>query len=216
MCLRDFCVLLTINHYLKTSIYSHHVIERKYLKGITLKNNYYLYKKKKMKNIGVFYGSDNGTTQDVATQFAKKMKIDAVNVYDVGKADVAKLNDYDVLLLGSSTQGYGDLQYDWDEFIGKLESADLKGKKVAVFGLGDSASYSDTFCDAIATIAKAAQKAGATLIGNKVDVSDYSYDDSTAVVDGYFCGLPLDEDNESDKTAARMDAWIAQLQADIA
>lgn len=169
-----------------------------------------------MKNIGVFYGSDNGTTQDVATQFAKKMKIDAVNVYDVGKADVAKLNDYDVLLLGSSTQGYGDLQYDWDEFIGKLESADLKGKKVAVFGLGDSASYSDTFCDAIATIAKAAQKAGATLIGNKVDVSDYSYDDSTAVVDGYFCGLPLDEDNESDKTAARMDAWIAQLQADIA
>lgn len=169
-----------------------------------------------MKNIGVFYGSDNGTTQDVAEQFAKKLNIDSSHLYDVGKADAAKLNDYEVLLLGSSTQGYGDLQYDWDEFIGKLESASLSGKKVAVFGLGDSASYSDTFCDAIGILAQAAQKAGATLIGNKVDTTDYSYDESTAVVDGYFCGLPLDEDNESDKTAARMDAWIAQLQGDIA
>lgn len=164
-----------------------------------------------MKNIGIFYGSDTGSTQDAAELIAKKLNVASSDVFDIGKAKVEQLSEYEILLLGSSTQGFGDLQCDWDDFIGKLAKADLKGKKVGVFGLGDGASYSDTFCDAIGTIAETATKAGASLIGNKVDSSDYSYDESISEKDGFFCGLPLDEDNESEKTEERIEKWITQL-----
>ena len=88
---------------------------------------------------------------------------------------------------------------------------DLSGKLVAIFGCGDSSSFSDTFCDAIGTIYTDLQGTGCTFIGN-VATDGYSYDDSTAVVDGQFVGLPLDELNEDDQTESRLDAWIASLK----
>lgn len=168
-----------------------------------------------MKNIGIFYGSSTGTTEYVAKLLAKKLNLEASNLFDVAKVDISKLSNYDVLILGSSTLSLGELQDDWDSFIDKFKKADLSGKKVAVFGLGDGSSYSDTFCDAIGIIAEASKKAGATLIGNKVDTADYAFDESAAVVDGYFCGLPLDEDNESDQTEDRINHWLRQLQAEL-
>lgn len=164
-----------------------------------------------MKAMGIFYGSDNGTTQDVAKLLGKKLNVDSADIIDIGKAKAEQLADYETLVLGSSTQGYGDLQYDWDDFVGKLETANLSGKKVGVFGLGDGVSYSDTFCDAIGILADAATRAGATLIGDRVETVGYSFDESAAVRDDFFCGLPLDEDNESDMTEERITAWIAQL-----
>ena len=56
----------------------------------------------------------------------------------------------------------------------------------------------------------AAQAAGATLVG-EVSTEGYTYDDSEAVVDGKFVGLALDEENEGDKTEARIDAWLPTL-----
>ena len=40
----------------------------------------------------------------------------------------------------------------------------------------------------------------------------YTYDDSTAVVDGRFVGLALDEMNEDSLTPGRIDAWIESLK----
>jgi flavodoxin I len=33
---------------------------------------------------------------------------------------------------------------------------------------------------------------------------------------GKFVGLPLDEDNEDDKTESRIDAWLTQLKSEMA
>ena len=44
------------------------------------------------------------------------------------------------------------------------------------------------------------------MIGH-VSVEQYIFDDSKSVVDGMFCGLPLDEDNESEKTDERLQSW---------
>lgn len=30
--------------------------------------------------------------------------------------------------------------------------------------------------------------------------------------DGKFCGLPLDQDNEDEKTEERIEGWVAQLK----
>merc|ERR1719240_903660 len=87
------------------------------------------------------------------------------------------------------------------------------GKPVAIFGCGDSAGYSDNFCDAIEEMYSTFKAAGAKMIGS-VDASDYEYDDSKSVVDGKFLGLATDEDNESEKTEDRAKAWVEQLKSE--
>ncbi len=166
-----------------------------------------------MSKIGIFFGSTTGNTETIANSIAEALGVDSDNVKEIAGVDLEELEEYDVLLLGSSTWGSGDLQDDWEGIIEDLEDAPLAGKKVAVFGSGDSSSYPDTFCNAMATIAAAAQKAGATLIADKVDASGYEFDESEAVVDGNFVGLAIDEDNESDKTDDRIAAWVEQIKA---
>lgn len=166
-----------------------------------------------MKKIGIFYGSSSGNTQTIAEQIAKSLGVAKDDVYDIGKTSIDKISCYDCLLLGSSTWGLGDVQDDWD--LSKLGKLNLSGKKVALFGTGDSSSYSDTFCDALGQLAKAVEKAGALLVGNKVDGSDYSFDSSVSESDGFFCGLAIDEDNEPEKTDTRITEWTKQLHLDF-
>lgn len=166
-----------------------------------------------MAHIGIFYGSTTGNTQEVAEKIAKALNVDKADLHDVSNAK-ADFSAYDVLLFGSSTLGYGDLQDDWDSFIGKVKSADLNGKKVALFGCGDSASYSDTFCDAIGKIYNEIKNKGCTIIG-QVSTEGYTYDGSDSVVDGRFVGLPIDNDNESDQTDQRIACWVEDLKKEI-
>jgi flavodoxin I len=167
-----------------------------------------------MNKIAIFYGSSGGKTQSVAQNIAKKLGIGNTDVYDVSNAKESDLSAYDTLLFGSSTWGTGDLQDDWEDFIKAVSSADLSAKKVALFGCGDSSSYSDTFCDAMGKIYQAV-KDKTTVIGF-TDTAGYSFDASEAVVKGQFVGLALDEDNESNLTESRIERWIVQLEKEIA
>ena len=47
------------------------------------------------------------------------------------------------------------------------------------------------------------------------NVRGYTFDDSEAVIDGKFIGLPLDDVNEDDKTDVRIDAWIAEISPNL-
>ena len=164
-----------------------------------------------MKKVGIFFGSSGGVTEGVANQIAEKLGVASADVHNVASASPADLGAYDVLLLGSSTWGSGDLQDDWYDFLPKIQKLDLSGKLVALFGCGDSSSFGDTFCDAIGTIYQDLQGTGCRFIGS-VDPSGYTFDDSTALVDGKFVGLPLDEMNEDDCTSERIDAWVETLK----
>lgn len=166
-----------------------------------------------MTKIGIYYGSSTGNTQNIAEIIAGRLGVPSSDVHDVTSAS-ADFSGYDILLFGSSTWGIGDLQDDWEGFIGKVSNADLAGKKVAIFGCGDSASYSDSFCDAIGKIFHTVERKGCTIIG-KVSDDKYSYNSSEAFIDGKLIGLPLDVDNESDKTDERINAWVNQLKAEI-
>ena len=161
-----------------------------------------------MKKTIVVYGSSTGTCQSIAETIASKLGVEAI---DVTKSDADVLAANDNLLLGTSTWGAGELQDDWYDGLNVLKAADLAGKTVAVFGCGDSESYSDTFCGAMAEIYNAAKDAGATLVG-EVSTDGYTYDDSEAVVDDKFVGLALDDVNEDDKTEGRIDAWLEAIK----
>lgn len=166
-----------------------------------------------MANIGIYYGSDTGNTESVAKEVAKDLNIAKENLHDVDKAK-ADFSNYDVLLFGTSTTGLGDLLDSWDSFLSKISGSALSGKKVALFGCGDSVSFSDTFGDGVGKLYEAIKDKGCTIIG-KVSPEGYSYDSSEALVDGQFVGLLLDEDNESDKTAERLSLWIGNLKKEI-
>merc|ERR1712134_180386 len=73
---------------------------------------------------------------------------------DIGDVDVETIKECDSLIVGAPTWNTGaDEERSgtaWDEFLyGDLTSLDLKGKKVAVFGMGDQVGYADNFCDAL-------------------------------------------------------------------
>lgn len=164
-----------------------------------------------MKKTIVVFGSSTGTCEGIANDIAAKLGVEAINVSDF-TADVVAGNDN--LILGTSTWGAGEVQDDWYDGLNVIKSADLSGKTVALFGCGDSSSYSDTFCGGMAEIYNAVKTQGANIIGS-VDATSYSYDDSEAVVDGKFVGLALDNDNEESKTAARIDAWIESIMPQL-
>jgi flavodoxin I len=166
-----------------------------------------------MSKIGIFYGSSGGNTKEIATRIASKLGVETADIKDVVSAKASDLAPYDVLLFGSSTWGFGDLQDDWEGFVHALSSADLSGKKVALFGCGDSSSYPDTFCDALGTIYQAV-KDRASVVGF-TDTDGYSFDASASVIDNRFVGLALDEENESDLSEARINGWIEKLKSDI-
>ncbi len=166
-----------------------------------------------MAKIGIYYGSTTGNTQEVAEEVAKKLGVEKSNLHDVSNAN-SDFSAYDVILFGSSTLGFGDLQDDWETYINKVEAADLNGKKVALFGCGDSSSYSDTFCDAVGKIYSAVKSKGCTIVG-KVNTEGYTYDSSEAEVDGQFVGLLIDNDNESSLTDQRIALWVEELKKEI-
>ena len=81
--------------------------------------------------------------------------------------------------------------------------------------MGDAESYADSFCGAMGKLYDEVVKAGANVVG-AVSVDGYKFDESEAVRDGKFVGLPLDADNESEKTEPRISAWIEQIKPHFA
>ena len=105
-----------------------------------------------MKKTGIFYGSTNGDTESVANKIAIQLGIGKEDVHNVADTTPHAVQPYEVLLLGCSTWGVGEMQDDWNDFLFKLKDMDLKNKTVALFGCGDSVSFSSSFCDALGVI----------------------------------------------------------------
>ncbi|AMD95017.1 flavodoxin [Leptotrichia sp. oral taxon 847] len=164
-----------------------------------------------MAKVGIFYGSTTGVTEDIANRIAEK--IDGAEVFNID-GNVDKLEDFDVLILGTSTWGFGDLQDDWQAVLDDLANLNLAGKKVAYFGSGDQGTFSDTFMDGMAIINEEISKTGATVIGN-TSTEGYEFNESRAVKDDKFLGLALDEVNQSDLTDERIDAWVEEIKKEF-
>lgn len=164
-----------------------------------------------MKKTVVIYGSTTGSCEDYANRIASKLGADVFNVTDV---DGGKVEAYDNLLLGTSTWGEGDVQDDWYDGVKVLESANLKGRTVAIFGCGDAMGYPDSFCGGMAEIYRALKDSGANILG-MVSAGDYNYGSSQAVIDGKFVGLAIDINEMDSKTEERIDKWIEEIKPSL-
>ncbi|MFN3987718.1 MAG: flavodoxin [Rhodocyclaceae bacterium] len=171
-----------------------------------------------MANIGIFFGTDTGRTRRVAKLIAKKLGEDAADPVNVAKTTVEDFLAFDALIIGTPTLGDGELpgldsgaqSESWAEFLPQLDGADMSGKVVAIFGLGDQDKYTHEFCDAMIELYDCVSACGATVVG-AWPTDGYAFQVSQAVVDGCFVGLALDQDNQAEATEARLDAWLAQV-----
>merc|ERR1711990_1276528 len=167
--------------------------------------------------VGLFYSTSTGNTEAAADWIKQKFSGDITDPTDIGEVDVSDLEGYSSLIVGAPTWNTGADEgrsgTAWDEVLDEIKDLDLSGKKVAVFGCGDSSSYGDYFCDAIEEVYSAMKEAGAEMVGS-VATDGYDFSESKSVIDGKFCGLPLDEDNESDMTEDRVAARCEQISGE--
>ena len=172
-----------------------------------------------MAKVGIFFGTDTGNTRRIAKDIATALGADiADKPVNISKADVSDLLAYDILIVGAPTYGEGELPglsagHDneiWEEFLPTLAGQDFSGKNVAIYGLGNQKSYPAEFVDAMFYLYEQFKQRGATMIG-AWDTEGYNFKSAKAVVDGYFAGLALDQENQKDLTPARLETWLTML-----
>ena len=164
-----------------------------------------------MKTI-IVYGSSTGTTKDIADRIAEKFGVAADDVRDAADFDAEDVANYDLLIFGSSTWDDGELQDDWSDLVEDIADQDLSGKKVALFGCGDSEGYGDTFCDAVGILKEELSNSGCTFVG-AISKDGYEYEASRAEEGGKLVGCCLAEDNQDDLTDERIDRWVEAVKS---
>ena len=167
-----------------------------------------------MANIGIFYGTTMGNTENIAVLIRKAFGEDSADIMNVDLATKDDVEKYKYLIFGLSTWGVSDLQDDFEDFLEILEEIDFVGKKVALFGLGDQSTYSSSFVDALGILYEWLRKRNVKMVGS-ISREGYSFEKSLALVKGKLVGLAIDEEYESHLTKERVAKWVELLKKEF-
>lgn len=176
-----------------------------------------------MNKIGIFFGTDTGSTRLIAKMIQKKLGDDiASKPINVNRIRIEDLLIYDTLILGTPTYGEGQLPGkstkvvagSWEEFLPQLEQDDLTGKMIALYGLGDQDKYKERFANGLYQLRASLQQCGASIIG-EWSTDGYEFENSSSVIDGKFIGLVLDQSNQRLLTEQRVDTWLEQIKPQL-
>jgi flavodoxin I len=167
-----------------------------------------------MKKVGIFFGGkDNGSTSRVAKMIHEYLGKGVSFIHNVHSASSDDVNKYEYLVLGTAAWGIGEMHSDWENFIEELLNADLADKKIAIYGLGDQLMYPESFVDGMGTIfCRLPYKQN---VVGYTSTEGYKYYYSTAEKDGKFVGLAIDDDTQSELTAARVKEWTEQIRQEF-
>ena len=137
-----------------------------------------------MKKATIIFGSTTGNTEIVADKIAENLAgYETQVVYVTDAKDDALVQGADLVIYGCSTMGLGELQEDFLPYYeNHMTAALLKGKDVAVFGLGDKENYEDYFCWSADILSKKVKECGANLVCQPLKVDGEPDDNEEAVV----------------------------------
>ena len=96
--------------------------------------------------VGIYYGTQTGNTETVGGYIAAAA--DGLELKDIGDASDDEIGGLDSIIVGAPTW-HTDEESErsgtsWDQWLyDNLPNIDVSGKNVAVFGVGDQASYSE-------------------------------------------------------------------------
>ncbi|MDP5292129.1 flavodoxin FldB [Oceanimonas sp. CHS3-5] len=168
-------------------------------------------------NIGLFYGSTTCYTEIAAEKIREQLGAELVDLHNIRDVPLARAQDYPILILGISTWDFGELQEDWESHWDDIDTLNLEGHVVALFGMGDQLGYGEWFQDALGMLHDKVVARGASVVGYWPN-QGYEFEASKALTeDGkYFVGLSLDEANQYDDTDPRIETWVAQILDEIA
>ncbi len=171
-----------------------------------------------MSRIAIFFGPSKGAVNRVADKICTAIGTDRVEMVEVRNASASDIEKYDKIIFGISTVGKEtwDSNYtsDWGKFLTEVGKVNYDGKTVAIFGLGDHITYAASFVDFMGLLADKLIPGHARIVG-RVEVGEYEFEESKAVIDGKFIGLPLDEDFEPELTDERIAKWLKLIQKDF-
>lgn len=170
------------------------------------------------KTLGIFYAPSGGNVQKVARMIKQKLAEFQPALFCITEITPVDFLDYKNLIWVCSTLGRNTWEMEqkdpWSSFLPRLRKLKLQGRKVAIAGLGDHVSYPNNFVDGMGILADTAEEMGGQLIG-ATETRDYVFNDSRALRNGKFVGLPLDEDYEPEKTGTRLEDWIQRIVPEI-
>ena len=165
-----------------------------------------------MKPTAIIYSFNTKKTAKIAEKIKEAFndeKVEMVNAEDITED---QFQSYEQIIMGVPTWFDGELPNYWDEFVPALEEMDLKGKKIALFGLGDQEGYPENYLDGVGIMADLLEERGAELVGF-TSVEGYSFERSRAQRGEKFAGLAIDYENQGSMNNERVAAWVEKLRS---
>ena len=75
-----------------------------------------------MANVGIFCGTAGGTSMSIAKALAKEYDVEEIINMEDDFDGIDQFEEFDVLFIGSSTWGQGDVHHSWVDPILEMES----------------------------------------------------------------------------------------------
>lgn len=164
-----------------------------------------------MKRTAIIYSFNTKKTAKVAERIRESFASDQVEMVNAEDLTEETFMAYDQIIMGVPTWFDGELPNYWDEFVPALEDLDLKGKKIALFGLGDQVGYPENFLDGVGIMAEILEQQGAELVGF-TPTEGYAFESSLALRADHFAGLAIDYENQGSLNKERIPAWVEALK----
>jgi flavodoxin I len=167
-----------------------------------------------MNKTAIIYSFNTKKTGKIAGRIKEAFGEEQVEMVNAEELTEAKFLGFEQLILGVPTWFDGELPNYWDEFVPALEDLDLKGKKIALFGLGDQKGYPENFLDGLGIMADILEGQGASLVGF-TSTDGYEFESSRAQRGEQFAGLAIDYENQGSMNKERVAAWVEQLKKEF-
>lgn len=172
-----------------------------------------------MKDILILYWNKGGNVERIAHQLQETIGTTRADLMDVVSVDINKLKDYKLIIAGSATLGaehWEDVTNDnqWNSFFINLKKNNIKGLKVALFGLGDQLLYPNHFVDSLGVLYEEFKGFDTTFIG-QWPIAGYDFTDSYGVENKMFYGLALDNDRQANLSPERISQWIKMIEKEL-
>jgi len=167
-----------------------------------------------MSKTAIIYSFNTKKTGKIADRIVEEFGDDSLEVVNAEEITEELFLSFDHLILGVPTWFDGELPNYWDEFVPALEDLDLKGKKIALYGLGDQKGYPENFLDGMGIMAEILEDQGASLVGF-TSTDGYQFESSRAEREGHFTGLAIDYENQGSKNKERVASWVKQLKSEF-
>lgn len=167
--------------------------------------------------IGLFYGSSTCYTEMAAEKIRDIIGEDFVTLHNLQDAPPSLMEQYEMLIMGIPTWDFGELQEDWEAVWTEIAALNLRGKIVALYGMGDQLGYGEWFLDALGMLHALLAPMGVRFVGYW-PTAGYEFTSQKPLTTDrqHFVGLALDEMNQFELSDERIAQWCEQILTETA